>query len=136
MAQVPLSEEIMRELLLSGRTKEKVIGFVSKAGSTFDACLKLEDDRIRFDFDNPSSGAAESAQGSYAERPFYEELADGASVPVPKGAQMPQENQHTDTGEDVPAFYDSMAEELAAYQELEEEEQIAGENFLDLFLTE
>lgn len=136
VAQVPLSEEIMRELLLSGRTKEKVTGFVSKAGSTFDVCLKLEDDRIRFDFDNPSSGAAESAQGSYAERPFYEELADGASVPVPKGAQMPQENQHTDTGEDVPAFYDSMAEELAAYQKLEEEEQIAGENFLDMFLPE
>ena len=43
----------MQELLTSGRTKEKITGFVSKAGNTFEAYLKYEDERIQFDFDHP-----------------------------------------------------------------------------------
>ena len=36
-----------------GKTKKKITGFTSKAGNVFDTCLKFEDDRISFDFDNP-----------------------------------------------------------------------------------
>lgn len=60
VAKVPLSEEIMEELLTTGKTKEKITGFTSKAGNVFDACLKLENDQISFDFDNPGISEAES----------------------------------------------------------------------------
>ena len=52
VAQVALTEEIMRELLETGGTKEKITGFASKTGNLFDACLKFEDGKIQFDFDN------------------------------------------------------------------------------------
>ena len=45
----------MRELLETGRTKEKISGFVSKAGNAFEACLKFADDSISFDFENPGA---------------------------------------------------------------------------------
>lgn len=126
VAKVALTEEVMRELLETGKTKEKVTGFVSKAGNSFDTCLKFEDDRIQFDFENPGStsaagGAAKASAGNGGgqdERPFYEEIEEEAALPEP---------QYID--EDVPAFYDAMAEEFAAYQAEEEEEQIRGENF-------
>lgn len=51
VAKVALSEEQMRELLETGRTRDKVTGFTSRAGNTFDACLKFEQDQISFDFD-------------------------------------------------------------------------------------
>lgn len=117
VAKVALAEEVMRELLETGKTKDKVTGFVSKAGNSFDTCLKFEDDRIQFDFDNPGSGTS-AAGGSSTEstkqdeRPFYEEIAEDASV-----------------------FYDSMADEFAAYQAQEEAEQTAGMNFLDEFMA-
>ena len=50
---MPLSEEVIIELLTTGKTKNKVLGFTSKAGNVFDTCLKYEDDTIKFDFDNP-----------------------------------------------------------------------------------
>ncbi|MBQ5675970.1 MAG: topoisomerase C-terminal repeat-containing protein [Lachnospiraceae bacterium] len=53
VAKVELSEEIMRELFETKKTKAKVTGFTSKAGNVFDACLKMEGDKIVFDFDNP-----------------------------------------------------------------------------------
>ena len=53
VAKVELSEEIIIELLTTGKTKKKIIGFTSKAGNVFDTCLKYEDDTIKFDFDNP-----------------------------------------------------------------------------------
>ena len=53
VAQVELPEEIIKELLTTGKTKAKVNGFVSKSGNTFDTCLKYADERIRFDFENP-----------------------------------------------------------------------------------
>lgn len=60
VAKVVLSEEIIKELLATGKTRNKVLGFTSKAGNVFDACLKFEDDRIQFDFDNPGESAAGS----------------------------------------------------------------------------
>ncbi|MDP4381147.1 topoisomerase C-terminal repeat-containing protein, partial [Escherichia coli] len=56
VAAVTLSEDVMRELLENGRTKEKISGFVSKAGNTFEACLKFMDDRTSFDFENLGAG--------------------------------------------------------------------------------
>ena len=53
IAKVELSEEIINELLMTGKTKKKVNGFISKAGNVFDTCLKYEDDTIKFDFNNP-----------------------------------------------------------------------------------
>lgn len=53
VAKVELPEETIIELLSTGKTKKKVIGFTSKAGNVFDTCLKYEDDTIKFDFDNP-----------------------------------------------------------------------------------
>ena len=57
VAKVELSEEIMSELLTTGKTKNKVRGFTSKAGNVFDSCLKFENDQISFDFDNPGEDA-------------------------------------------------------------------------------
>ena len=73
VAKVPLSEDIMKELFETGKTKDRVIGFTSKAGNLFDACLKFEDDKISFDFDNPGSTPA---AGQADEKPFYEELEE------------------------------------------------------------
>ncbi len=72
VAKVELSEEIMKELLTTGKTKNKVTGFTSKAGNVFDACLKYENDQISFDFDNPG----EEPSPKQEERPFYEELEE------------------------------------------------------------
>ena len=52
----------MTELLTTGKTKNKVVGFTSKAGNIFDSCLKYENGQISFDFDNP--GEADSAAES------------------------------------------------------------------------
>ena len=52
VAKVLLPEEVMNELFISGKTSKKITGFTSKAGNTFDACLKFEEDKISFDFEN------------------------------------------------------------------------------------
>ena len=62
IAKVELPEETILEVLSTGKTKKKVIGFTSKAGNVFDTCLKYEDDTIKFDFDNP--GEEESGDGT------------------------------------------------------------------------
>lgn len=71
VAQVPITEEIMQELFSTGKTKNKVVGFVSKAGNNFDACLKFEGERIQFDFDNPGENSA--ADTKQSEMPWLSE---------------------------------------------------------------
>ena len=68
IAKVELTEEIMTELLTTGKTKNKVAGFTSKAGNIFDSCLKYENGQISFDFDNPGEAdpAAESMKAENA----------------------------------------------------------------------
>lgn len=61
VAKVPLTEEVILELLATGKTKKKVTGFTSKAGNVFDTCLKYEDDTIKFDFDNPGEEEPQEA---------------------------------------------------------------------------
>lgn len=181
VAKVALAEEVMRELLETGKTKDKVTGFVSKAGNTFDTCLKLEDDRIVFDFDNPGTKRESASDGKGGERMFYEELEENAQPQVTAPAEpaapvteepearpeeqearpkeqearpeeqkarpeeheaRPEEDQQRTLAEedgaqyieeDVPPFYDAMAEEYAAYEEQEAEQQAAAFNFLDEF---
>ena len=62
VAKVELPEETIIELLATGKTKKKVIGFTSKAGNVFDTCLKYEDDTIKFDFDNPGEAEPQEEQ--------------------------------------------------------------------------
>ncbi len=65
VAKVELPEETIMELLTTGKTRKKIVGFTSKAGNVFDTCLKYEDDTIKFDFDNPGEEEAEAdGQGS------------------------------------------------------------------------
>lgn len=149
VAKVELSEEVMKELLETGKTREKVIGFTSKAGNIFDACLKFVDDRISFDFDNQGSGTNGSSS-SGEERPFYEEL-DSKPITVDAPAEsdgrerdnvdefgmlgMQEDAQYID--DDVPAFYDAMADEFAAYDEQDMREQELADRLLgDSFLLE
>lgn len=85
VAKVPLGESVILELLDTGKTKEKVAGFLSKAGNVFDACLKLEDDRIQFDFDNPGTAAKTSGEKHGQNgKMFYEDM-EGADLPAASG---------------------------------------------------
>ena len=59
---------------------------------------------------------------------FYEELEENAQ-PQPLAAE--DGAQYIE--EDVPPFYDAMAEEYAAYEEEEAKQQAAASNFLDEF---
>ena len=121
VAKVPLSEEIIKELLEIGKTKEKVTGFTSKAGNVFDSCLKYEDERISFDFDNPGR---EPQQKQETETQQAEQ-----------NAVQSKQSQRTDSEPDgADDFYAAMANEAAAFQEEEEQEWIAGSNFLDEFM--
>ena len=126
VAKVPLSEAIIKELLETGKTKEKVTGFTSKAGNVFDACLKYEDERISFDFDNPESL---SLQKQESEKQSEVQMAVQENETE---KQQPQQAEQTPDGADD--FYATMADEAAAFQEQEEAEWIAGSNFLDEFM--
>lgn len=53
VAQVELPEAVLQELLETGKTGTKIAGFVSRSGSNFETCLKYENDKIEFDFENP-----------------------------------------------------------------------------------
>lgn len=100
VAKVDLPEAVMAELFASGKTKNKVTGFTSKAGKVFDACLKLEGEKISFDFGSPGE-RQESADGRDA-RPFYEELEapapESRNEPwlKPEGREVPQSGQERD----------------------------------------
>ena len=67
VAKVELSEEIMNELFTTGKTKHKVLGFTSKAGNVFDACLKYENEQISFDFDNPGESEEKIEEEKHGE---------------------------------------------------------------------
>ena len=126
VAKVPLSEAIIKELLETGKTKEKVTGFNSKAGNVFDSCLKYEEERISFDFDNPGSL---SLQKQESEKQSEVQMAVQENETE---KQQPQQAEQTPDGADD--FYATMADEAAAFQEQEEAEWIAGSNFLDEFM--
>ncbi len=147
VAKVPLSEEIMKELLETGKTKEKVTGFTSKAGNVFDACLKYEDERISFDFDNPGSQSLQkqesekqsevqtAVQENGAQQMQQAEQGGTETQQAEQNAVQSKQPQRTDSEPDgADDFYAAMANEVAAFQEEEETEWIAGSNFLDEFM--
>ncbi len=70
VAKVPLSEDTMQELFTTGKTKQKVTGFVSKAGNPFDAVLKYIDEKIVFDFDNSGENKSDSTHTAMPEQPW------------------------------------------------------------------
>ena len=105
IAKVELPEEVMRELLTTGKTAKKVQGFTSKAGNVFDTCLKYEDDQIRFDFENPGEEASGAKQEAQDDTPFYDNMTDDAML--------------------------AMAAEIAAIQEQEAAEQLTASGILE-----
>lgn len=137
VAKVQLSEEIMKELLETGKTKGKVTGFTSKAGNVFDACLKYEDERISFDFDNPGSEPQQKqeTEGQSEVQTAVQENGAQQMQQAEQGGTETQQSQRTDSEPDgADDFYAAMANEAAAFQEEEEQEWIAGSNFLDEFM--
>lgn len=147
VAKVPLSEAIIKELLETGKTKEKVTGFTSKAGNVFDSCLKYEDERISFDFDNPgrepqqkqeTEGQSEvqtAVQENGAQQMQQAEQGGTETQQAEQNAVQSKQPQRTDSELDgADDFYAAMANEAAAFQEEEEQEWIAGSNFLDEFM--
>lgn len=137
VAKVPLSEAIIKELLETGKTKEKVTGFNSKAGNVFDACLKYEDERISFDFDNPGSQSLQKqeTEGQSEVQTAVQENGAQQMQQAEQGGTETQQSQRTDSEPDgADDFYAAMANEAAAFQEEEEQEWIAGSNFLDEFM--
>ena len=72
VAQVPISEERMQELFTTGKTSEKITGFVSKAGNPFDAYLKYADEKIQFDFDRPGGTTAENSSQAPTPQPWLD----------------------------------------------------------------
>lgn len=63
VAKVPLSDEVLSELLKTGKTKEQITGFTAKSGALFDAGLKYQDGVISFDFGGEKEGS-ESENGT------------------------------------------------------------------------
>lgn len=147
VAKVPLSEEIIKELLETGKTKEKVTGFTSKAGNVFDSCLKYEDERISFDFDHPGreplqkqeteglSDVQEREMQTQEQQSRQVEQSDTETQQAEQNGVQSKQPQRTDSEPDgADDFYAAMANEAAAFQEEEEAEWIAGSNFLDEFM--
>lgn len=137
VAKVPLSEEIIKELLETGKTKEKVTGFTSKAGNVFDSCLKYEDERISFDFDNPGREPQQKqeTEGQSEVQTAVQENGAQQMQQAEQNAVQSKQPQRTDSEPDgADDFYAAMANEAVAFQEEEEQEWIAGSNFLDEFM--
>ena len=147
VAKVMLSEEIIKELLETGKTKEKVTGFTSKAGNVFDSCLKYEDERISFDFDNPGreplqkqeteglSDVQEREMQTQEQQSRQAEQSDTETQQAEQNEVQSKQPQRTDAEPDgADDFYAAMANEAVAFQQEEEQEWITGSNFLDEFM--
>ncbi len=86
VAKVELPEETIMELLTTGKTKKKIVGFTSKAGNVFDTCLKYEDDTIKFDFDNPGEEGDKEAEKNHR-IDFTDESANLIELPSVEGIE-------------------------------------------------
>ena len=92
----------------------------------FDSCLKYEDERISFDFDNPGR-EPQQKQETEGQSEVQTAVQENETE-----KQQPQQAEQTPDGADD--FYATMADEAAAFQKQEEAEWIAGSNFLDEFM--
>ena len=114
VAQVELSEEVIKELLETGKTKNKVIGFKSKAGNIFDTCLKYENEAISFDFDNPGEDTGSS--GGDTQWVPGQEL-----VEIPEQPANENKGASVETGtnmDDIGAYYDESEDEVVVTDDL------------------
>lgn len=130
VAKVELKEEIIIELLTTGKTKQKVTGFTSKAGNVFDTCLKYEDEQIKFDFDNPGE------QSFIDEIEMEDKEAQNASVkPLEELKDTAQELQK-ERGEEATEISDATDDEFMYLQQMaeyvEEENLMVDEELLAL----
>lgn len=88
VAQVDLPVEAIEQLLTKGRTKDRITGFVSKSGNTFDTVLKLDEEGIKFDFDAvPEVQDMETAPETVTE----EKVAEVAETPETSNENEPTE---------------------------------------------
>lgn len=108
VAGVDLSEAQIGELISTGRTKDKVVGFTSKAGNQFDSCLKLEEDQIVFAFD---------LEPILAEKTLEEQMSENAGDAIAAAADFEMTLEAEPISDDYWA-----ALEAAAGDILEEEE--------------
>ncbi len=81
IAQVSIHEETIQELFTNGKTKEKMTGFVSKAGKTFDAYLKYTDEKIQFDFEHSGETPAEKSSQAETIQPSLDTMPATENTP-------------------------------------------------------
>ena len=105
VAKVELSEDIIKELFETGKTKNKVKGFISKAGNQFDTCLKYENETISFDFDNPGE---DTSLGESVENIF-----DGSDAELAKYLEDMAKNQpiEDENGSSETEFYGELEDD-------------------------
>ena len=146
VAKVELTEEVMQELFETGRTKKKITGFVSNAGNQFDTCLKFDGKRISFDFDNPGeevSGKIERSMPEQSDKvnfsqkeiaqPQIRQSTVNQGLQKQNGNFTEQEQHETEASTLADSTYDRMAEEMATLQEEDEQTQMSGIDFYELF---
>lgn len=146
VAKVELTEEVMQELFETGRTAKKITGFVSKAGNQFDTCLKFDGKRISFDFDNPGEEVSGKIERSLPEQsdkvnfsqkeiaqPQIRQSTMNQGLQKQNGNLAKQEQHETEASTLADSTYDRMAEEMAALQEEDEQTQMSGIDFYELF---
>ena len=146
VAKVELTEEVMQELFETGRTAKKITGFVSKAGNQFDTCLKFDGKRISFDFDNPGKEVSvkierslpeQSDKGNFSQKeiaqPQIRQSTVKQGLQKQNGNFTEQEQHETEASTLADSTYDRMAEEMAALQEEDEQTQMSGIDFYELF---
>ncbi len=146
VAKVELTEEVMQELFETGRTAKKITGFVSKAGNQFDTCLKFDGKRISFDFDNPGEEVSGKIERSLPEQsdkvnfsqkeiaqPQIRQSTVNQGLQKQNGNFTEQEQHETEASTLADSTYDRMAEEMAALQEEDEQTQMSGIDFYELF---
>ena len=146
VAKVELSEEVMRELFETGKTAKKIAGFVSKAGKQFDTCLKFNGKQISFDFDNPGEEVSGKIERSLPEQsdkvnfsqkeiaqPQIRQSTVNQGLQKQNGNLAKQEQHETEASTLADSTYDRMAEEMAALQEEDEQTQMSGIDFYELF---
>ncbi len=112
IAKVELTEEIIDELLKTGKTKKKVLGFTSKAGNVFDSCLKYdaETNTISFDFDNSGEDTGDGAGSGVLD---FASMDESATADINAEIEALHENEET-TNHEVEAGQEN--EEAANYE--------------------
>ena len=134
VAKVPLTEEVILELLSTGKTKKKVAGFTSKAGNVFDTCLKYEDDTIKFDFDNPGEEEPQTKTNDQFVGAVDEDLLaqfnEDSGSGDPEQASMPASAPEENATAEAPQSAEPAPEENAAVEAPQSFAQAPEDDFM------